>query len=219
MELSKKIIYENADSFNWLKELESLIRQFEIQKEVCDVTTIECCKSLLESVFKNLIVSLDQAASEKEINKSDLGELCSWVKKCLIEHEVIVELIPKEEFNLVFSSINQWIRFLGQVRNKLGEVSHGKIFPKPYSLDTTTAYFIAHNTDGFIFFLINLMIKIGRHTEKYKYEKFADFNDYLDELNPLEGKLLYSRALYDQDYDAYSEELDNYFDVQGIEVS
>lgn len=214
MDLSKKLIYENYDRHNWLAELLRLTEQLELQKEICTTTSTECCKSILESITKNIVKMLDQAKTEKQINDADLGTLISWSKKVLLEHDVVKELLPKEELELVFSSINQWLRFLGQVRNKLGEVSHGKIFPRPYSLDNKVSKFIIHNTDGFAHFLIDLVIRIDQNLQKYIYESFEDFNDYLDELNPLEGKILYSKALYDQDYDAYSEELDNYLDSQ-----
>ncbi|MDC4682027.1 abortive infection protein, partial [Acinetobacter baumannii] len=57
------------------------------------------------------------------------------------------------------------------------------------------------------------------YTQFYKYEDYLEFNDYLDEQYELPNGLIYSKALFEQDYDAYSEELDNYLDAQGMEVA
>jgi len=64
--------------------------------------------------------------------------------------------------------------------------------------------------------LLLLQIDIS-YTQAYIYENFQDFNDYLDEQYELPNGLIYSKALFEQDYDAYAEELDNYLDFQGIE--
>jgi len=46
--------------------------------------------------------------------------------------------------------------------------------------------------------------------ELVEYEENPEFNTELDELNPLEGKPLYSRALYEQYYEDYVLQLEDF---------
>lgn len=57
------------------------------------------------------------------------------------------------------------------------------------------------------------------YTQNYHYDDYPKFNDFLDDQYELPNSLSYSKALFEQDYDAYSEELDNYLDSQGNELN
>jgi|GEM_PF-4831289 len=47
-----------------------------------------------------------------------------------------------------------------------------------------------------------------------QYVESTDFNEYLDELNPLEGKPLYSLALYEQFYEDYLVQLEIFNELE-----
>ncbi|MEO1672984.1 MAG: hypothetical protein AAFR77_19770, partial [Cyanobacteria bacterium J06631_2] len=49
-----------------------------------------------------------------------------------------------------------------------------------------------------------------------RYEDNPEFNDLLDEEYPLDGKLLYSQALYTLYYEDYEIRLQTYLDEQGL---
>lgn len=50
-------------------------------------------------------------------------------------------------------------------------------------------------------------------TYELAYGDNADFNEYLDELNPMEGKLLYSEALFHLYLEDYEIQLGSYRDM------
>ncbi|EHU2205081.1 abortive infection protein, partial [Acinetobacter baumannii] len=98
--------------------------------------------------------------------------------------------------------------------------SHGKILPKSYSIDLNMAQIFSEIIDRFAYIILLMLLEIDlSYLQNYRYENFPDFNEYLDDQYELPNGLSYSRALFEQDYDAYSEELDNYLDAQGIEVA
>lgn len=128
--------------------------------------------------------------------------------------------MPISEVELFFSALNQWMLFIGKIRNDIGEVSHGKILPKSYSIDLNMAQIFSEIIDRFAYIILLMLLEIDlSYLQNYRYENFPDFNEYLDDQYELPNGLSYSRALFEQDYDAYSEELDNYLDAQGIEVA
>ncbi len=219
MDLTKQKVLVSQNNHAWLANLNTLLNEIDKQYNENNDILLECCKSILESISKNIVRKLDQVIDDKDIHKTDFTQLVGKAKKCLLEHSSVLTAIEKNEFSLLLNIIGNWAHFLSEVRNKIGEVSHGKLLPKPYQMDAYTALVIQHITDGFSALLIHLFLKIDvNYMEVYKYEKYEEFNDYLDELNPLPNNISYSQALYEQDYDAYAEELDNYLDQQGIEV-
>ncbi|MDH2488079.1 abortive infection family protein [Acinetobacter baumannii] len=213
MEKSKFLFSLYSYKHKWLADLERLLIQIEKQTDHCGDTLVECSKSFLEAIAKNIIIKLRPYEQEKEINLLDLGRLFKKAKEALLEHSVITKVMPLSDIENFFSALNQWIRFLGEMRNNIGEVSHGKILPKAYSLNIEIAKVLNSITDGFAYLLLSFLVEIDlAYTETYKYSDYEEFNDYLDERYDLPNGLSYSKALFEQDYDAYAEELDNYLD-------
>lgn len=218
MEKSRNLIQLHSKKHKWLSELERILNHIDQQYNQCGDTLIECSKSFIEAIAKNTVIKLKPDEKHKDINLWDLGSLFKNAKMAIYEHSSIENVMPMSDIEKYFSALNQWIRFLGEMRNNTGEISHGKIFPKPYSINLDLAKVIAETTDrlAYIFLLMLLEIDIT-YTKSYVYEDYPDFNDYLDEAYELPNNISYSKALFEQDYDAYSEELDNYLDTNGIE--
>ncbi|EPF70370.1 hypothetical protein [Acinetobacter rudis] len=220
MEKSRYFIKQYAKDHKWLSELERILNHIDQQSNQCGDTLIECTKSFLEAVFKNIIIKLKPEMDEKTINCCDLGRLSKLAKGVMCEHSFIENVMPMSDIVQYFSTLNQWIRFLGEMRNNIGEISHGKILPKPYSIDIGLAKIISEITDRFAYILLLMLLEIDlSYTLPYKYEDYPGFNDYLDGQYELPNHLIYSRALFEQDYDAYSEGLDNFLDAQAIEIT
>jgi len=220
MKKSRELISRHAFEHKWLQELKKLLDQIDQQTNQCGDTLIECSKSFIEAIAKNIILKLRPHENPKDINLLDLGRLFKKAKECIYEHSAIENVMPKSDIENYFSALNQWIRFLGEMRNNVGEISHGKILPKSYSISIELAQIIAQTTDRLSYILLLLLIQIDvAYTQSYIYEDYPEFNDYLDDQYELPNSLSYSRALFEQDYDAYSEELDNYLDAQGIELN
>ena len=220
MEKSRYLIEQHAKEHKWLTELERILNHIDQQTNQCGDTLIECSKSFIEAIAKNIIFKLKPEENQKNINLWDLGTLFKQAKKAMYEHSFIENVMPMSDIEKYFSALNQWIRFLGEMRNNVGEISHGKILPKSYSIDIELAKVISEITDRLAYILLLMLLEIDlSYTQFYKYEDYLEFNDYLDEQYELPNGLIYSKALFDQDYDTYSEELDNYLDAQGIKVA
>lgn len=219
MEKSRYLIEQHQKEHKWLFELGRLLDHIDQQSNQCGDTLIECSKSFIEAIAKNIILKLRPNEVPKEINLLDLGKLLKKTKEAIFEHSAIENVMPMGDIENFFSALNQWVRFLGEMRNNVGEISHGKILPKSYSINLELAQVIAQTTDRLSYVLVLLLLQIDTsYAQAYVYENFEEFNAYLDEQYELPNGLIYSRALFEQDYDAYAEELDNYLDQQGIEV-
>jgi hypothetical protein len=99
---------------------------------------------------------------------------------------------------------------IGNIRNDRGDISHGRLSPKPEQSDTHFSNFVMALTDSFASYLLISFSKVSI-TKELEYEDNIDFNEWLDNENPL-GNLSYSKALFTQDQVAYEEELENYLD-------
>ncbi len=64
--------------------------------------------------------------------------------------------------------------------------------------------------------LNNMMSGIIKNKIKYYDEILKYFNEWLDEQNPMEG-ILYSRALYERDYDAYYQKYSDWYDDNNLD--
>ena len=220
MKKSRELIAQYSSEHQWLQELERLLTHIDQQSDQCGDTLIECSKSFIEAIAKNAIIKLNPNEKIKDINEAKLGDLFKKTRKAICEHSSIEKLMPISEVELFFSALNQWMLFIGKIRNDIGEVSHGKILPKSYSIDLNMAQIFSEIIDRFAYIILSMLLEIDlSYLQNYRYENFPDFNEYLDDQYELPNGLSYSRALFEQDYDAYSEELDNYIDAQGIEVA
>ena len=220
MKKSRELIAQYSSEHQWLQELERLLTHIDQQSDQCGDTLIECSKSFIEAIAKNAIIKLNPNEKIKDINEAKLGYLFKKTRKAICEHSSIEKLMPISEVELFFSALNQWMLFIGKIRNDIGEVSHGKILPKSYSIDLNMAQIFSEIIDRFAYIILSMLLEIDlSYLQNYRYENFPDFNEYLDDQYELPNGLSYSRALFEQDYDAYSEELDNYLDAQGIEVA
>jgi len=218
MEKTRQLIEIHSRDHLWLRNLDRLLIQIEHQSGYCGDSLVECAKSFIEAIAKNIILKLRPHELPKEINLLDLGKLFKKAKEAIFEHSVIENLMPKGDIENFFSALNQWVRFLGEMRNNVGEISHGKILPKSYSINIELAQIISQTTDRLSYILLLLLLQIDlSYTQSYSYEEYPEFNDYLDNQYELPNSLSYSKALFEQDYDAYSEELDNYLDSLGIQ--
>ena len=135
-------------------------------------------------------------------------------------HPVVRQAMTKladynEDIELDFvNKVNKLIVSIGEVRNKRGDISHGKLSPKEYFSDSQFSQLVMNITDNMLFYVLHSFSKVSLIKE-LEYEDNPEFNEWLDEKNPL-GNLSYSKALFDQDQVAYEEELENYLEDEEI---
>jgi hypothetical protein len=202
MLLTREILNNHIHANGWLGELETLIAEIEANVELEPDISIESCKSLLESIAKNILLRLDTSHDERSINDLEIPRLLKEVRIKLTERiECESTLIER------YSSALQYV---AELRNSRGEISHGKTLPKSERSTIQAAKSIKSFTDGFASYLLHLLLSIEPPPpEQIPYEDNEDFNTSLDETYRL-GIISYSKALYEQDYIADEEELENY---------
>lgn len=184
---------------------------------------IENCKSLVESIFKTILVEAD-SKTEADLKDCDIGNLYKQVKKVLFFEE-------KGYLNIIgsFSSA------ISEFRNKLGETSHGKDI---YTLENNRTalfddeiLFLLSTTDNISYFLLsyykNLYPAYAEKRKELEYEDNQEFNEWFDETEEavsLGGvSLSPSRVLFDGDTEAYKTSLSEYLGknelIEGLRIS
>jgi len=98
---------------------------------------------------------------------------------------------------------------LGEIRNKRGDISHGKLAPKEVVSHKHFSKLVVQTTEALLLYVLSRFFELDIPVYEKNYEKNVDFNLWLDENNP-DQFIKYSKALFDQDSDAYFEELAEY---------
>lgn len=167
------------------------------QPDIC----IESCKSLIEGVSKTILKALDPTINDAEMKALDVMPLFKKAAKKLAEFDNEIE---SDFVNRSGSLIENF----GMIRNQRGDISHGRAAPK---LDFSTPQFSAlvmSITEAIAFYLLEHFFRV-EISKDIKYEDNDEFNQWLDNLNPL-GALSYSKALFEQDTISYEQQLLNY---------
>jgi len=107
---------------------------------------------------------------------------------------------------------------IGRVRNRRGDVSHGHVSPKNESSCDFFSKFIMQSSARICEYLLTLFFQIDLDkSETTSYDEHPNFNESIDDAfkMSLEEKadyvdVIYSEALYHQDYDDYDERLQEY---------
>lgn len=203
MQLVRTLIIENNEKYEHFGYYETIIDVIEqnavSQPDIC----IESCKSLIEGVSKTILKDLDVSFNRAETDKLDFHPLFKKALHKLAEHKTEIEI----DFVSKAASL---IHTLGEIRNKRGDISHGKLAPKELSSYAQFSKLVMQMTEGIVFYVLEQFFSIDlSYKQEIKYEDNSDFNLWLDESNPI-GSLSYSRALFDQDNVSYFEELLEY---------
>jgi hypothetical protein len=203
MKLTRNIIEQNIGKYDWLSEFETVLSEIESNLESEPDITIESCKSLLESIAKTILINIDPTFSEGDATNIDFGPLMKRAKEKLLEKSSEAEDV------LMTSMVTLSVQY-SVIRNKRGDISHGRILPKEKRSSVSLAKAATTFTDGFASYLLYLFLLLDfSYKEPIKYEDNDDFNDVLDANNPIAG-ISYSKALFDQDFVAYEEALEDY---------
>lgn len=209
MELTRAIIANQIERHEWLSELNTLLAEIENNIESAPDITIESCKSIVEAIAKTLLSKLDVTyLGEKDPRNDSLNKLIGHL------HKSLYEKVPTSEAEYL-RRICGVFHHIGEIRNTRAEISHGKVLPKELRSTIAFAKSIKTITDGYVYYLFELYFSIDfSYRELLKYEENPDFNDYLDDLYPLEGYILYSKALFEQDFDSYNQQLQDFKDEE-----
>lgn len=181
-------------------------------------TAIECCNSLLQGFSKTIILNLDEDATREELDtqgeaKSD--KLIKRALRCLKANDDVYE----DDFAMRGASLALAIATL---RNARGDISHGKSVPKTLSSDMSLAKVSNEMAGSLLRYMFSSYIKVKLTKPTVgnvksddvgivlAYPDNPDFNDHLDLQNPIEGKFLYSEALFALYLEEYEIQLSAY---------
>jgi hypothetical protein len=105
-------------------------------------------------------------------------------------------------------------------------LSHGKYIPKELLNDQDLSRLLREITESIARYLISSFFSFALEKQSkedleltedlIKYEDNPDFNDFLDEEYPLDGKLLYSQALHTLYKEDYEIRLQAFLDEQAL---
>lgn len=167
---------------------------------------IETSKSLLEGVSKTIIERLDSTRSRADLDAKELSPLVKEAVRLLQAND--------DQFEMDFTNRCVSLAYaLGQLRNARGDISHGRAVPKQYCSSSDLARFVMHMTEGVLLYMLQSFYSVHTGDEPaIEYDDNQDFNDFLDELYPMEGKPLYSLALFEQYKEDYEIQLSDFRD-------
>lgn len=162
--------------------------------------TIETCKAVIEGLSKLILHVLKQEplSSLNDMKFQDLfrGALSElWESSDYFDSDLARR----------FGSL---IHYVGEVRNGHCDIGHGRASLKEQINDANFSEMIVGMTDSIGVYMLRKLDQLA--DKELQYEDNPEFNAYLDELYPLGGSVLYSRALFDQEPETYEIELGDY---------
>lgn len=184
--------------------------------------SLDCCNSLLQSICKTIITQIDPRVEGKSLNKgakSETNNLICEAAKLLQKNDDVYE----RDF---ISKLSQIGKHINELRNARGDLSHGKHIPKELLNDRDLSRLLREITESLSRYLISSFFSFALEKKskedfeieenRIRYEDNPEFNDLLDEEYRLDGKLLYSQALYKLYYEDYDIRLQTFLDEQAL---
>jgi hypothetical protein len=162
--------------------------------------SIETCKALIEGISKLTLFLLNQEPLESH-NKTKFHELFRSALKALQQGRGFsdTELVRR---------MGGVVHEIGELRNSHCDIGHGRASLKEQINDADYADLIIGMTDNLCAYMLRRLDQLVE--PELLYEDNEDFNRYLDELYPLDGFILYSKALFDQQFLDYEVQLSDY---------
>ena len=162
---------------------------------------IECCVSLLQGMSKSIVYRLDPAIDRKAFENGKLEYQVKQAFRVIEDASDVVELALPRACSTV-------ARLAGEIRNKRGDISHGKAVPKEVESDASLARLALDITEALARYLFAHLVRLD--DTDIRYSEYPDLNDELDEVGPRIGQTPYSRLLFENDFPAYEAAVDEY---------
>jgi hypothetical protein len=207
MKQTKDILLALESRYINIDYYQTIIQKIEENVESHPDMCIESCKALLEGLSKFIWKQIDLSYDALIADKMDFHPVVRQAMTKLADYNEDIEL----DF---VNKVNKLIVSIGEVRNKRGDISHGKLSPKEYFSDSQFAHLVMNITDNMLYYVLHSFSKVSL-VKELEYIDHQEFNERLDNENPI-GNLSYSKALFDQDQVAYEQELENYLDAKTI---
>lgn len=205
MKQTATILKQLEERYNNIEYYNLLVSKIERNVNENPDIAIESCKALLEGLAKFIWNQVDSTYDSVAADKMDFHPLVrqSMNKLAELNEDIEIDFVNK---------VNKLIVSIGEIRNRRGDISHGKLSPKAYFSDIQFANLVVNITDNMLHYVLHCFSKVEAIKE-LAYEDNPDFNEKLDSENDF-GYLSYSKALFEQDQVAYEQELQDYLDTQ-----
>lgn len=193
----REIIKNNIDKHSHFEEYFKIIDIIQVNEFINPDICIESCKALIEGVSKTIIINLDNTKTADNIDDDNLPKLFKESMNLLSNNCVDIE----GDFVVRFSAI---IQVLGEIRNKRGDISHGRMAPKAIFSSPKLATTVKNMTENILEYILEHYFTLDFTNGKLVYEETEEYNSWLDDNTnfPIK-KAKYSQLLYENDYDEY----------------
>ncbi|WP_461629433.1 hypothetical protein [Labilibaculum euxinus] len=205
MEKTRKIISENIEKHGHFEEYFKIIEIIHANEFANPDICIESCKALIEGISKTIIVNLDNTRTAENIDDDNLPKLFKESMNLLSDNCEDIE----GDFVIRFSAI---IQVLGEIRNKRGDISHGRMAPKAVFSSRKLASTVKNMTESILEYVLEHYFLLDFSNGKLVYEDMEEYNKWLDDNTdfPIK-KAKYSQLLYENDLDEYENSYINDF--------
>lgn len=194
----EEIILKNSSKHGHFEEYLKIIKIVRENINQNSDISIESCKSLVEGISKTIIFNLDKSYSKEKIDKYELQKLFKIAVQTLSSKCNDFE----EDFVSRFSNI---IQVLGEIRNKRGDISHGRLAPKVVNSSSKFASTVCYMTEAILYYVLEYYFALDLVCDSYLvYKDLKAYNNWLDGSVkfPIEN-VAYSKALFEYDYISY----------------
>lgn len=257
MQKTKSFLKQNINSFErYLNFDDHQVYYYAIEKKITPDNCIETCKALIEGISKTILQQLDlrSVTVRERFDSHELTSLDSTMNKIqgggedfqVLYRQAILVLSAfhhscEDEFMQTLGK--DFFKFFAKIRNRRGDISHGREAPKPEKSSNNLAEMIVQITDIIAFHMLEVLSLIDFDKDKSEDKDFAisesffekspeqlvsisesernirEFNDFLDEKYPYEGKIRFSMALYQQYKDDYKIRFEEFLDGRDVQVT
>ena len=207
MKQTKEILGHLEKTYSNIDYYYLIVEKIENNVESKPDVSIESSKSLIEGVSKFIWRQLDSGYDNERVDKLDFPEIFKKSTAALAEHSAFMETVFVRRASALIQSISE-------IRNKRGDISHGRLSPKVILSDAHFSNLIMQMTDGLVYYLLSCFSGVEIQKE-LEFKDNEEFNEWLDGENRF-GNLSYSKALFEQDIEAYKQELLTYLDATEV---
>jgi hypothetical protein len=188
IELIERHADENSELRYYIKQINEAEANEVHHPDIC----IECCASIFQGISKTIVNRLDPPQDREQFEKDSIQRQVKRALRCLSASDSLVEL----GFPIAVENI---VRVLGELRNDRGDISHGRAVPKELQSDRSLARLVLNITEAIVRYMLASYFALKPERSFVPpYEENDKFNAMIDDANTLPGKLIYSKALYDQ---------------------
>lgn len=214
MESVKKLIEQHIARFPEFSYYLPIIDKAQLNLESHPDICIEICKSLIEGLSKSILIRVDQSLTRQQVDGWSVERLIKAVARKVSDYDNMTE-------DIFVLKCYELAKAMSYVRHERGDISHGRAAPKELQSNAKLGRLALAMTECVACYLLDAFLAIPDPEPsgevRTEFTDNPDFNQYLDEENPVAGRVLYSRALYDQYYEDYLIQLSDYQYEQELE--